>query len=197
MKTRPLLLLAGLFHSAAPAPAASTWSWVSASNPARAGDAVLADPAPGEAEVRLIPASPGARLDPLRPRSVVAILLPPAEAEAAAPAEMIPEEARWPDQEGVIAETHLHATPTARNPWESPSKVKAKGRTATFLFGGYIGGGAAGPVALVNGRGHRRGEELDGFTIARIAPAGVVLARGGALYVLPPRRRVTIELQEP
>jgi hypothetical protein len=39
--------------------------------------------------------------------------------------------------------------------------------------------------------------EVGGFTVVRIAPAGVVLARGGALYVVPPRRQVTIELSTP
>jgi hypothetical protein len=199
MKTCTLIFLLALVPAARPAPAEPSWAWVSASDPARAVAAVPVEPAPGEEVVRLISAAGVAPLEAAHSRPVVAIALPglddePVPAARPGPAESIPGEALWPDRDGVIAAAPLTATAAERNPWESRAKVKAKGRQSSFLFGGYIAGGPGGPVALVNGRGLRPGEDLDGFTVSRIAAAGVVLARGGALYVLPPWRRVVIEL---
>lgn len=196
MKAAALLFLA---IAAGPAAAAdATWSWVSATGPARAVLAVTIDPPPGEEVVRFIPANVPPPPEAVRPRPVMAVALPePAEDSATpaglVPAEAIPAEALWPDRDGVIAEPRPSAA-VERNPWESRVKAKARVRMEGFTFGGYIAGGPAGPIGLINGRGRRKGEEVDGFTVARIAPAGVVLARGSALYVVPPRRQVSIEL---
>jgi hypothetical protein len=196
------LLFLGLVAGSAAAAADTPWSWVSASDPARAVDAVPSDPPPGEEVVRFIPATVRPPPEAVGPRPVRAVALPePAEDSAGpavpVPADAIPAEALWPDREGAIAEARPSAVPAERNPWEARAKAKAKVRTESFTFGGYIAGGPAGPVGLVNGRGRRKGEEVGGFTVVRIAPAGVVLARGGALYVVPPRRQVTIELSTP
>jgi hypothetical protein len=201
MKTPTLMFLLASAAAVPRAQADPAWAWVSASDPARAVAAVPVEPTPGEEVVRLIPAAPAEPPEAVRPRPVVAVALPgrdnepvPPAAALPAPAESIPGEALWPDRDGLIVAAPPPATAPERNPWESRAKVKAKGRQAPFLFGGYIAGGPGGPVALVNGRGLRPGEDLDGFTVSRIAAAGVVLAHGGFLYVVPPRRRVVIEL---
>jgi hypothetical protein len=138
------------------------------------------------------------------PRRVVAVDLglplvagDAGSAPAVPVADDIPEGARWPDASGRIEAAApepggAREKAGIRNPWEVRVHPVAAGSDAVFLYAGIIAGGEGGPLAFVNGRAVRTGDELGKFTVARIASSTVLLERAGAYYVLPRGRRTTV-----
>jgi hypothetical protein len=179
------------------------WSATPAAS-ARPPEVALSVPtAPDEDSIRLVGATVPPDREPLRPPRVFAVALPaaPKQSDPAPALAAIPARARWPDASGRIVEDLPGAlatgTDAVRNPWIPRLRPAGPQRAGPFAFGGYIAGGDAGPVGIINGRSARRGDAIGDFVIERIVPAGVVLERAGALYVIPPGNRVTIALRNP
>lgn len=195
-----LVLAAG---AAAQGPDAG-WSAVPAAENRAVGTALMVPAEPGEDSIRLVsPAGPQTPRPLAPPRRVFGLALaadPPRTDLPAAP-DAIPGRAHWPDASGRILEdgpaVGAGGAEAVRNPWIPRLRPNAPQRSAAFVFGGFIAGGAGGPVAILNGRSVRRGAALGDFVVDQIGPAGVVLERADALYVVPPGIRTTITLRLP
>jgi len=189
--------------AAAPAPEAG-WSAVPASSERPVAVALVVPSEPAEESIRLVgrPAAESSGPRPTAPRVFgVALPAPPARSDPSPAPAAIPARARWPDATGRIVEDSPPTSPAGaeavRNPWIPRPRPTGPQRSAAFAFGGFIAGGAGGPVGIVNGRSVRRGDAIGDFVIERIVPTAVVLERAGALYVVPPGSRTTIMLRIP
>jgi hypothetical protein len=80
----------------------------------------------------------------------------------------------------------------ARNPWEERRNSPKSLAESRFFFGGYIAGGGAGPVALVNGRIIRQGDAIGEFRVARILSHQLFLERKGVFLEIPPGRLTVV-----
>jgi len=193
-----------LLCALAPARAESGWAYVPASRDAHRSGVLDAPWIPSDDVVRLVGAHGAIAPAAAGPRPVVAVDLSVSQdagaggKPAAAPAaDEVPANAHWPDASGRIeAAAPEPGDPRQkagiRNPWEVRVRPKAGGNDAVFLYAGIIAGGEGGPLAFVNGRGLRTGDTLGKFTVARIAPATVLLERSGSYFVLPRSRRTTV-----
>jgi len=194
MRARTVLWLAA---SSAAAAADARWATVPANPAGPVATALTVAGTPDESWVQWVgPRARAAAPAPgAAPAPVVALSLP-AAAPAPEPVASIPLSARWPDPAGRIAEVPSAGGGAAppRNPWLARPQGAETRRTETYFFGGYIAGGPAGPVGLVNGRAVHRGERLGSFVVDQILGLAVVLERDGARYVLPRGVRTAIEL---
>jgi hypothetical protein len=113
----------------------------------------------------------------------------------------IPLDTLWPDGNGIVVlpaqncENGVNKS-LQRNPWEICRPVSAAGNGFKFLCGGVIIAGAANGVAILNGRIVKQGDELGVFEVAGVAPAGVILRKKSALFVIPRGCNVTVRFAD-
>jgi len=201
MKTRTAVLLA-VSTAAAAENGETRWAGLPANPAAAVAPALVVAPPPDETWVRLVgTGGPGPTVPPApAPVKVIAVTL--AAPGAAAGRDLtpaIPTAALWPDAGGRIVEPMpgfaAERGAAVRNPWLPGAAASAARRSQNFLFGGYIAGGAGGPVALVNGRAVRKGDTIGEFSVGLVLSEAVLLERSGVQFVLPRGAHITVELQ--
>jgi hypothetical protein len=200
-----LLYWAGIVAGLCSDPRGDSWASVPASRLASRIDSFVVARAPDENVVAIVGMRPKENTAPPRSTSVVGFGLdlplqekgrsdPPKEGSAVVPAESV-----WPGPDGRIAVQPLDTAGAGkgsglRNPWEIRMRPAPELRVFVFANGGVIAGGSGGPVALLNGRIVRRGAVADGFEVALVTSAAVVLRRSGISYAIPLARRTSIEM---
>lgn len=122
---------------------------------------------------------------------------PQARAPAAPDTLAMPQEARWPDDQGRIrlepdGEGVGAQRRARRNPWEVRERRASSAEETVVSCGGVITADDGECVALVNGSIVRCGAALGGMSVARITPEAVLLEEGAYLLVVPRGRRVTV-----
>jgi hypothetical protein len=204
VKTVQLALIIGTIGTMSPARCESAWTYVPASHDGRALDSYSVAEVPTDKVVTVVGAgnrSPRRGMEPLR---VFALEFPAPSgvvrehAPLVASRDEYPEGARWPDASGRIAAPPSFPNDHSRglrNPWEVRVHAGPAGGDTVFLCGGIVVGGDGGPIAIVNGRVVRKGDALGRFAVARVLPAGVVLERNGAYFVIPRGKRTAISAE--